>query len=360
MSEPGLLNRPPNLSMNMDFALEMATWAQEQLAVSAFLLTEQALALNQNPQQAAKQLIDQHEFGAVGERLVLAKQWLPDGASVIIGMLRLRRKLLDAEAVPPIFANTAISLDFLCVPDPAWRARGVLTMLLQTAADFAATLHVGALQIHLQAADLRANYQTELESALESQEFAQVDTNLWQKTLPLQLPIARVGAARTEISRPPATLIGSKTRTELQAIYLQIAALARFELSIYSRDLDAPILDQSEILDCLRQLSLQKGARIRILVQDRGRALRDGHRLLELARRMSSVFEFRSPQDEDLQYSSAFIVNDQNGYVLRDLATRFDSEGNLFDLPSAQRLKRYFDEVWERSPITSEFRRLSF
>ncbi len=70
------------------------------------------------------------------------------------------------------------------------------------------------------------------------------------------------------------------------------------------------------MLDCLRQLSLQKGARIRILVQECGRALKSGHRLLELARRMNSTFEFRSPQAEDLQYSSAFIVNDQYGHAL--------------------------------------------
>jgi hypothetical protein len=354
------VNQKTPTTIDMDFALEMATWAQEQLAVATFLQAEPWLVLDQNPEQAAKQLIDQHEFGAVGERLVLAKQWLQGGAPVIIGVLRVRRKILDAEASPPIFANTAIALDFLSVPDPAWRARGVLTMLLQTAADFAVTLHVGALQMYIQAADLPPDYQSDIESALAQQEFSQADAKLWQKALPLQLPIARVGAARTEIARPPATLIGSKTRAELQAIYLQIAALARFELAIYSRDLDAPILDQAEILDCLRQLSLQKGARIRILVQDSGRALRDGHRLLELARRMSSAFEFRSPQAEDLQYSSAFIVNDQNGHVLRDLATRFDSEGNLYDLASAQRQKRYFDEVWERSPVTSEFRRLSF
>lgn len=349
-----------NLSINMDFALEMATWAQEQHAVAVFLQAEQSLVLGQNPEQAAKQLIEQHEFGAVGERLVLAKQWLPDGVPIIIGMLRVRRKIIDAKASPPIFANTAISLDFLSVPDPAWRARGVLTMLLQTAADFAASLQVGALQLIALPPDLPPEYRSDLQSALAKQAFSQADTKLWQKALPLQLPIARVGAVRTEIARPPATLIGSKTRAELQSIYLQIAALARFELAIYSRDLDAPILDQAEILDCLRQLSLQKGARIRILVQSSDRALRDGHRLLELARRMSSAFEFRSPQAEDLQYSSAFIVNDQNGHALRDLATRFDSEGNLYDLASAQRLKRYFDEVWERSPVTVEFRRLSF
>jgi len=354
------LNQKTAVSIDMDFALEMATWAQEHFAVAAFLQAQQGLSLSQSDALAAQQLIDQYEFGAVGEHLVLAKQWLPDGAPVIIGMLRLRRNILDAEARPPIFANTVISVDFLSVPDEAWRARGVLTMLLQTAADFAATLHVGALQLNVGSADLLQGYQTSAESVLLEQEFEQGVDQIWQKTLPPQLPIVRVGAVRTEIARPPATLIGSKTKIELQAIYLQIAALARFELAIYTRDLDAAILDQAGILDCLRQLSLQKGGRIRILVQSSARALQDGHRLLELARRMSSAFEFRSPQAEDLQYSSAFIVNDQNGHVLRDLATRFDSEGNLYDLASAQRLKRYFDEVWERSPVTSEFRRLSF
>jgi len=354
------LNQKASNSIDMDFALEMATWAKEQLAVAAFLGAEQGLGLSQNAEQAAQHLIEEYQFGAVGEHLVLAKQWLPDREPAIIGMLRLRRELLDADSAPPIFSNQEMSADFLSVIDETWRARGVLAMLLQTAADFAASLQVGALRLHVGSADLPADYQSTLESTLRQQAFTQVAGQIWQKALPPLPPIVRVGTLRAEIARPPVMLIGSKTRTELQAIYLQIALLARFELAIYTRDLDAAILDQAEMLDCLRQLSLQKGARIRILVQSSARALQDGHRLLELARRMSSAFEFRSPQAEDLHYGSAFLVNDQNGHVLRDLATRFESEGNLNDLASAQRLKRYFDEVWERSSVTTEFRRLSF
>ncbi len=348
--------RIPTL-LDMDFAIEMANWAQSADEIAAYLANQ---LLETSPQAQQKN----YGFGAPGERWVLAKRWVADSAPIIIGTLRIARKVLDAGAVPPIFSNAAMTADFLYVSDPAWRARDVLAMLLQTAADFAASLQIAELHFRaaasLDSAHRFEPHQIDTETALLQQGFTGAVSGDWRKALPLQLPIARVGAVRAEIERPAAMLIGSKTKLELQAVYLQIAKLSRHELIIYTRDLDGQVLDSMPILDCLRALSLQKGARIRILVQDSGRALKDGHRLLELGRRMSSAFEFRSPQAEDLQYSSAFIVNDQYGHALRDLATRFESEGNLSELASAQRLKRYFDEVWERSPVTAEFRRLSF
>jgi GNAT superfamily N-acetyltransferase len=153
--------------------------------------------------------------------------------------------------------------------------------------------------------------------------------------------------------------IGGKTREALAQAMLQVVTETRRELCIYSRDLDPAVLNTNVLLDALRALCLRPGAHIRVLVQDTSRAVKDGHRLIELARRLPSSIEFRCPQAEDLQYIGAFVVNDNFGFLARSFGDRFECEGDLYHIAEQAKLKRYFSEVWERSRLASEFRRLS-
>jgi hypothetical protein len=164
--------------------------------------------------------------------------------------------------------------------------------------------------------------------------------------------------AMNQTERHP-QLIGGKTSADLHAASLQIIHAARRELCIYSFELDPKTLDQLDVLAALRTLALRSQARVRILLQNPQRAAQDGHRLVELARRLSSVFAFRMPLADDLQFHGAFILNDDFGFIARDLASRFECEGNLYDIGEHGRLKRYFDEVWERAGSCTELRRLS-
>jgi predicted GNAT family N-acyltransferase len=152
--------------------------------------------------------------------------------------------------------------------------------------------------------------------------------------------------------------MGSKTRAELQACTLELIAQTRREFCYYSRDLDPAVLDHSSVLDALRAVALKEKSRLRFLVQDANRAVKNGHRLIELARRLPTTILLRMPQAEDLQYPSAFAVNDHFGYLFRTFADRFDSEGDVYSVPDNSRLQRYFDEVWERAMEIGEFRRL--
>jgi hypothetical protein len=153
--------------------------------------------------------------------------------------------------------------------------------------------------------------------------------------------------------------IGGKTRAECAAATLQILQGTRLDLVLYSRDLDPAVLNTTLFLEAFRQLALRRGASVRILLQSTHRAMTDGHRLIELSRRLPSSFTFRCPQTQDLLYPGAFLVNDQFGFLARSQGDRYDCEGDEYDIPESARLKRYFDEVWERSRPASELRRLS-
>lgn len=146
---------------------------------------------------------------------------------------------------------------------------------------------------------------------------------------------------------------------DLRDCTLALIASARHELCIYSRDLEAALYEDAEILDAIRMVALSgKGASVRILVQDTTRAVRDGHRLVDLAQRLSSIVHIRRVSEEDAQFAGAYVLTDQGGYLHRSFGDRFDAVDDICYPPRRDELKRQFNEVWERAEPPPELRRL--
>jgi len=130
-------------------------------------------------------------------------------------------------------------------------------------------------------------------------------------------------------------------------------------LEIFSRDLDPELYDRQSSLDAISRLCLRnRKARIRLLVQEPQVPVQRGHRLIELARRLSSSIEIRQPHPDYRHYNEAFLVADQCGLVHRGLADRFEGMCNFYNPVEARRKLDFFTEVWERSEEQTEFRRL--
>lgn len=130
-------------------------------------------------------------------------------------------------------------------------------------------------------------------------------------------------------------------------------------LEIFSRDLDAPLYDREPFLKALGDLCLRSHkARVRILVQDPTPPVKRGHRLIELARRLSSSIELRQPHPDYRRHNEAFLIADGCGLIHRPLADRYEGSANFHDPVNAQRKLDFFTEVWERSEAHPEFRRL--
>lgn len=148
--------------------------------------------------------------------------------------------------------------------------------------------------------------------------------------------------------------------SELRAAMLEVIHGARHALCWYTRDLEPPVTDDPDVLEALRSLSLKgRGTSIRVLLQDPTRAVRDGHRLIEMARRLSSVYALRRVHPEDLAYPSAFLVNDHGGFLFRTFGDRYEGEGHTWHPARCNQLLRYFNEVWERAEVPVELRALS-
>jgi len=160
---------------------------------------------------------------------------------------------------------------------------------------------------------------------------------------------------------PESRVVDVETLAQARAITDELIGAARHKLWIYTRDLDRLLYDRNEALDAIKRVALAgRGAQVLILCHEAGDAVRDGHRLLKLATRLSSFIQLRRPvTDEDRQYPSAFLLNDTGGFFLRTLGSRFEGEAETH-APGRQRtLLNYFEQVWNRAEPDIELRQLS-
>ena len=95
-----------------------------------------------------------------------------------------------------------------------------------------------------------------------------------------------------------------------------------------------------------------------ILLRDGRSAVQNGHRLIELSRRLSSRIEIRRPADEYLDFNETFLLADDCGYLHRTRDTRYEGTASFNNPAATLRLKRYFMEAWECSQPDVEMRRL--
>jgi hypothetical protein len=140
---------------------------------------------------------------------------------------------------------------------------------------------------------------------------------------------------------------------------LDLTLLARQSLNIYTPDLDPLIFDQRPFLDALRRLAIgHQHARIRILLRDPRRVVKDGHRVIALAHRLSTRIALRVPGPDHQDYGSQFLVVD-DAHVLFDPAPdRYTARMTRADRPRARELMVFFDEVWAHAHRHPDLREL--
>jgi hypothetical protein len=145
----------------------------------------------------------------------------------------------------------------------------------------------------------------------------------------------------------------------LRAAAAAIAQQATRTVDILSRDLDAPVYDNDEFLDAIRRLAISSPrAHVRVLVHDSTPAVRSGHRLIELARRLTSRIGIRVVPEEKRSEPAAYLIADARAVVHRAYGER--PEATLcFNAPrKARSLLHDFDATWEVSEPDPELRRL--
>jgi hypothetical protein len=135
---------------------------------------------------------------------------------------------------------------------------------------------------------------------------------------------------------------------------------ARLQVLLFSQELDPLVYDHPPFLQALQRLALQHAprARIRILLLDNQRMIKHGHRLLELARRLTSTLELRRPIAEYRERQDEFLLVDQSAYLHREQGAAAQAVASYRDPLKARNLQGAFHEIWEHSEPDPEIRRL--
>lgn len=146
---------------------------------------------------------------------------------------------------------------------------------------------------------------------------------------------------------------------EVRQAVIDVADAAKRQLSIFSHDLEPAIYGHEDFIAVVTRLVLaSRFARVRVLIADPVRAVKDGHEFVTLGRRLSSFIEFRHVLPEYREHVEAFCIADDQGIVYRSLASSWSGIAAVRDPHAARKYLDVFNSIWHASDVEREFRRL--
>jgi len=316
-----------------DFTVETADWSNERDQAACRAVREAVFLQEQNVP-----VEDEWDAADAQSRHVIAR----DGAGNAIGTGRLTPQ--------QVISRMAVVKD--------WRGRRVGAAILDLLLQQARALNYPAVEMHAQS--YAVPFYEKFGFARYGDEF--LECGIPHFHMRLDLAPDEPPKRPPPPPRPEVRVAQVASRDEALQEVLQLLGAARRDVCIYTRDLDAPLFDNDGVLDVLKRLAVNgRGATVRIIVQEPRVPAQRRHRLIALAHRLSSVFAFRTPiQEEDLQYPSAFVLNDARGYYFRVLGSRYDGEAVNYAPGRHAQFLDFFNQVWERSEPSDELRQLAF
>lgn len=170
---------------------------------------------------------------------------------------------------------------------------------------------------------------------------------------------ARAGAGRGA----PASLgvpAGPRFLEELRASIVTVAAGAQRLMSIYTPDLEPEIYDQTPFLEIVKRFVLARSfAKVRVLLGDSTRLLRDGNRFVAMGRRLTSYIDIRVVQGFPKQPAPAYLIADDRAIVYRARTDQWNAVVDFNNPPMARLHLNEFDEVERQRAGSPAAHRLS-
>lgn len=238
-----------------------------------------------------------------------------------------------------------------------WRGKGVGKALLLALIDKARKL--GWTEVTLNAQATVSGFYEKFGFAKESDVF--MEAKIPHQVMRLRLEPASKSSRPNPKPRDSSVEITEiKTLEDTLSAILQLIGKARRQICIYSPDLEHVLYGQAEIVEALKQFAIHsQGGNVSIIVQDTLAVRSQPHPLLDLAQRLPSIFLLRTPVEaDDLQYPSAYIINDRDGYLFRQRSSHYLGAWSP-NLPARNRqLFEEFERTWQRCLPCTELRAL--
>jgi hypothetical protein len=141
---------------------------------------------------------------------------------------------------------------------------------------------------------------------------------------------------------------------DMRAAVDTVAASAQRLMSIYTPDLEPEIYDQNGFLEIVKRFVLaRRFAKVRVLLSDSGRLLRDNNRFIAMGRRLTSCIDIRPAVvpagQRTAGHPGAYLIADDRAIVYRVHLDRWDGVADLNNPPVARQYLDEFDEIWHAS-----------
>lgn len=144
---------------------------------------------------------------------------------------------------------------------------------------------------------------------------------------------------------------------KLAAIHM--ASQGQRSLNLFTPNLDPRVFDNDEFIDAIKKIALHNPrSRVNILILDPSEVVMHGHRIVELARKISSHISIHRADEEDQDHIDTFMVVDDIGLIRRAHNERFEGLAEFYNPAESRLLLKTFNAAWERSHPEPELRRL--
>ena len=146
---------------------------------------------------------------------------------------------------------------------------------------------------------------------------------------------------------------------EMRQAAIDIAGESTRKISIFTHDLEPGIYDDADFLEIVKRLCLsQTYARVRVLIANPTRAIKNGNNFVHLGRRLNTYIEFRHVREDLRTHAEAFCIADETALVYRLQANRWEGIADTYEPAVAKLYGKMFDEIWQASEVEIEFRQL--
>jgi hypothetical protein len=140
------------------------------------------------------------------------------------------------------------------------------------------------------------------------------------------------------------------TLDDMRAAVEAVAASAQRLMTIYTPDLEPDLYDQNGFLEIVKRFVLaRRFAKVRVLLSDSGRLMRDNNRFVAMGRRLTSCIDIRPVVGASRQRANAYLIADDRAIVYRVHSDRWDGVADLNNPPIARQYLDEFDEIWHSS-----------
>ena len=144
---------------------------------------------------------------------------------------------------------------------------------------------------------------------------------------------------------------------QARAHALALLQQAQRSLCIYSHDLEPWLYHRSSVQEaCTRFLLASPRNQLRILLRDASRAVKEGHRLLNLSRRLSSNLHLRKLNPDYPSEELAYLLADDNGLLLLPQTGQVAGYALYQDAARVRQRQTQFDQAWDTSITDADLR----